>query len=398
MKMLKGDLVMELQEQLTFYRGILLQKLSRVQEKEEIVEIMLLLAMGMLSGLYNPHQVAQQLEINPKELYEKLKEMSLYHWRKLLDSMMMDVAIHRLKQFQELSPASRSRREASLTVDDSLIKRLGNALSYVWSWYSGQIHQVTRGQDLLGIVLKIGKEIIPLKLVLVSKQGNQNTEKPELLLKEMAALKAAFLQAGIDITKLGVSFDSWWLAAGISEKLTDLGFHKQVICAKSVTQLKVGREKKSVTEHFFENQLTPGWGHTTEAKRLKGTNPKLGKVVVVLFNVVRSKAFAIVVPAYSLRTCEALRIWLNHPAVETFWKRLKHWLGQGKMQLQKRVGAWTELCFRVLAYFLATRLFDKDVRTLNQLYHYLRRQKTFSELICEHFQPLFLATYVNNHS
>ena len=40
---------MELQEQLTFYRGILLQKLSRVQEKEEIVEIMLLLAVGMLS-------------------------------------------------------------------------------------------------------------------------------------------------------------------------------------------------------------------------------------------------------------------------------------------------------------------------------------------------------------
>jgi hypothetical protein len=268
MKMLKGDLVMELQEQLTFYRGILLQKLERVQEKEEIVEIMLILAMGMLSGLYNPHQVAQQLEINPKELYEKLIEMSLYHWHKLLDSMMMDVAIHRLKQYQELSPASRSRREASLTVDDSLIKRLGNALSYVWSWYSGQIHQVTKGQDLLGIVLKIGKEIIPLKLVLVSKQGNQNTEKPELLLKEMAALKATFLQAGIDITGLGVSFDSWWLGAGISDKLTELGFHKQVICAKSVTQLKVGREKKSFTEHFFENQLAPGWGHTIPAKRL----------------------------------------------------------------------------------------------------------------------------------
>lgn len=398
MKMLKGDLVMELQEQLTFYRGILLQKLSRVQEKEEIVEIMLLLAVGMLSGLYNPHQVAQQLEISPKQLYEQLKEVSLYHWRKLLDSMMMDVARERLKQYQELSPASRSRREASLTVDDSLIKRLGNALSYVWSWYSGQIHQVTKGQDLLGIVLKIGKEIIPLKLVLVSKQGNQNTEKPELLLKEIAALKAAFLEAGIDITGLGVSFDSWWLGADISDKLTDLGFHKQVICAKAVTQLKVGKEKKSVTEHFFENQLTPGWGHTTPAKRLKGTNPKLGKVVVVLFNVVRSKAFAIVVPAYSLRTCEALRIWLNHPAVETFWKRLKHWLGQGKMQLQKREGAWAEISLRVLAYFLAMRLFNNEVRTLNQLYHWLRRQNTFSDLIREHFQPLFLTTYAINHS
>ena len=119
---------------------------------------------------------------------------------------------------------------------------------------------------------------------------------------------------------------------------------------------------------------------------------------MVLFNVVRSKAFAIVVPAYSLRTCEALRIWLNHPAVETFWKRLKHWLGQGKMQLQKREGAWAEISLRVLAYFLAMRLFNNEVRTLNQLYHWLRRQNTFSDLIREHFQPLFLATYANNHS
>ena len=389
---------MELKEQLTYYRGILLQKLERVQEKEEIVEIMLILAMGMLCGLYNPHQAAQQLEINPKEFYRQLKEMSLHHWRKLLDMMMMNAAIERLKEYEKLSPASRSRRQASISVDDSLIKRLGKALSYVWSWYSGQIHQVTKGQDLLGIVLKIGKEIIPLKLVLVSKQGSKNTNKPDLLLKEMAALKAAFSEAGIDITSLGVSFDSWWLGQDISEKLSGIEFHKQVICAKGVTQLTVGREKKSVTEHFFEAELKSGWGHTTAALRLKGNNPKLGKVVVVLFDVKRSKAFAVAAPAAPLRTCEALRIWLNHAAVETFWKRLKHWLGLGKMQLQKREGAWAELCLRVLAYFLAMRLFDKQVSTLAQLYHWLRRQKTFRELICEHFHPLFLTTYTDSHS
>jgi hypothetical protein len=384
---------MELREQLTFYRGILLQKLGRVQAKEEIVEVMLVLAVGMLAGLYNPHQVAQQLAINPKEFYEKLKIMSVYQIRKLLEKLMMDVAIERLKEYQELSPASQSRREASITVDDSLVKRLGKALSYVWSWYSGQIHQTTKGQDLLGIVLKIGKEILPLRLVLVSKQGNQNTEKPDILIKEITALKAAFLQAGIDITSLGISFDSWWLSEDLNKKLTDIGFHKQVICAKSNTQLKVGKVKKSITEHFFDGELKPGWGHTTPARRLKGSNPKLGNVVVVLFNVPRSKAFALVVPDAPLRTCEALRIWLNHPAVETFWKRLKQWLGHGKMQLQKSSGAWVELCLRVLAYFLAMRLFDKEVRTLNQLYHWLRRQKTFHDLILEHFHPSFLATY-----
>src|SRR5216117_2709256 len=114
MKMLKGDLVMELQEQLTFYRGILLQKLGRVQEKEEIIEIMLILAVGMLAGLYNPHQVAQQLGINPQEFYEKLKAMNENQIRELLETMMMDVALTRLKQYQELSAASRSRLEVSI--------------------------------------------------------------------------------------------------------------------------------------------------------------------------------------------------------------------------------------------------------------------------------------------
>jgi len=53
-----------------------------------------------------------------------------------------------------------------------------------------------------------------------------------------------------------VSFDSWWLGQDISEKFSEMGFYKQVICAKQATQLKVGREKKSVAQHFFDNPLT----------------------------------------------------------------------------------------------------------------------------------------------
>jgi hypothetical protein len=312
--------------------------------------------------------------------------------------MMINVAIEQLKQYQESSAATQSRRQVSISVDDSLVKRLGKALSYVWSWYSGQIHQVTKGQDLLGIVLKIGHQIIPLRLVLVSKQGFANTDKPAVLLRELRSLKASFSAAGIDITNLGISFDSWWLGQNIIEQLSDIGFHKQVICGKQNTQLKVGQEQKTLAEHYFDDELKSGWGHTTPARRLKGINPELGKLIVVLFDVKRSNAFAIVMPDAPLRTCEALRIWHNHPAVETFWKRLKHWLGQGKMQLQQRAGAWTELCLRVLAYFLAMRLFDQQVRTLDQLYHCLRREQTFSELIRKHFQSLFLATYTISHS
>jgi hypothetical protein len=324
--------------------------------------------------------------------------MSAHRWRKLLERVMMEAAIAALKSYEGMSAATKSRQQVSISVDDSVVKRLGKVLSYVWVWYSGQIRNQTKGQDLIGIVLKIGNQIIPLRLVLVSKQGRDNTTKPDVVIRELSSLKAAFSEAGIDITNLGISFDSWWLGQEFVKKLNGLGFDKQVICAKQNTQLKVGREQKSLSEHYFDNTLEPGWGHTTPAARLKGTNSEFGKIAVVLFDVKRSTAFAIMLPARLLRTCEALRIWLNHPAVETFWKRLKHWLGQGKMALQGRDGAWAELCLRVLAYFFALRLFDENVSTLNQLYHHLRRQSTFADLVCKHFHPLFLLTYAFSHS
>jgi hypothetical protein len=398
MKMLKGDLEMELQEQLAIYKGILLEKMARVQEKEEIVEVMLVLAVGMLCGLCNPNQVARQLGISPKQFYERLKEMSLYHWKNLMKEMMMASAMEKLKQYEESSEATKSRKQASITIDDSLVKRVGKYLSYIWSWYSGQIHQVTKGQDLLGIVLKIEDQIIPLSIVLVSKQGSANTNKGDILTREMESLKGSFLDAGIDITNLGISFDSWWLGNKSNNQIADLGFQKQVISGKQVTQLKIGKMKKSVAEYFFEVELKKGWGHDIAAARLKGTNPELGKIAVVLFDKPRSNVFALIMPFQPLRTCEALRIWRNHPAVETFWKRLKHFLGHGKMQLQDKSGAWIELCLRILAYFLASSLFDEQVQTFNQLYHYLRKEMTFAQLIAQHFHLLFASTYILNHS
>jgi hypothetical protein len=75
----------------------------------------------------------------------------------------------------------------------------------------------------------------------------------------------------------------------------------------------------------------------------------------------------VICPVRPLRTCEALRLWVNHSAVETFWKRLKHWLGLGQMQLRKRCGSWAELGLRVLAYFFSGLLGAPQNISLAQL-------------------------------
>ena len=184
---------MEFKERLTYYQRILMQQVYQVEEKKELVEVIMVLIVGMLCGLYNPYQVSQELAINPSELYQELKKMSAYSWRELLNRIMEKEAVEKLKKYEKTSSSTQSRAEATISVDDSVVKRLGETLSYIWVWYSGQYKKVTKGQDLLGIVLKINGLIIPLRLVWVSKQGSGATSKPAILLKEMASLKMIHL-------------------------------------------------------------------------------------------------------------------------------------------------------------------------------------------------------------
>lgn len=79
---------MELHEAIKQFRAILTQKLCRKQEREAFVEVVMVLLVGILWGLYNPHQVAQQLGVSPAHLYATLNSMSAASWKHLLETMM----------------------------------------------------------------------------------------------------------------------------------------------------------------------------------------------------------------------------------------------------------------------------------------------------------------------
>jgi hypothetical protein len=384
MKMLE-EALMELREAIKQFRAIVLPHLVRKQECREFVEIVMVLLVGSLWGLYNPHRIAQEVGCAPGMFYRALHSLSAIQWRGLLERIMGERALECLQHFELRSEATRSRLQASLAIDDSVVRRLGEALSYVWRWYSGQFKQVVRGQELVGIVLRIGNEAIPLALVWVSKQGSGPTSKPAVLLKEISRLKDYFAAHGIDLTQVGISLDSWWVSQPLIEGLAELGFDKQVLAAKANLQLRNARGAANLGQRKSSAALRPGWGHTRPAERLCGANPTLGRIVVILFDHPRSKTFGVICPVRPLRTCEALRLWVNHSAVETFWKRLKHWLGLGRMQLRKRCGSWAELCLRVLAYFFSGLLGAPQNISLAQLTRALRRRATFAELIDEHF-------------
>jgi len=145
---------------------------------------------------------------------------------------MVKQAVEALKPLLEKSAASQSRAGLTLSVDNSVIDRVGRILRCTWSWYSGRWKKVVNGQDLLGIVMTINGKVLPLYLWFCSKQGSGSTDKPSLLFKMITRLKEEFAKEGIDITMIPITLDSWFVSKELKRQLHELGFSKIVIAGK----------------------------------------------------------------------------------------------------------------------------------------------------------------------
>ena len=60
-----------------------------------------------------------------------------------------------------------------------------------------QAKQPMKGQNILGITLKIGDRIIPLNMRLISKQGRGNTDKPSCVITMFKEVVSFFEGTGI---------------------------------------------------------------------------------------------------------------------------------------------------------------------------------------------------------
>jgi hypothetical protein len=358
-------------------------------------EVLMALAFAHLFGFYNPKQLADFLDIPHQKLYTQLKEWSLYYLKAMLIRFMVKQAVEHLKPVLQKSAATQSRAGLTLSVDNSVIDRLGKFLRCTWSWYSGRCHDVVRGQDLLGIVLTINHMALPLHLLFCSKQGRYNTNKADILVSMLTRLKAEFHREGIDLTKIPLTMDSWFVSQPLRQRLHDLGFTKIIIAGKSNYTFTIDGTKQDASQWKKDLVLChPTWGIDVPSCRVQGLSPTFGAITLFFFQKSTTRSYYLMnFSRVSMRGAEIWHIWKQHHLIECFWKMLKSILHIRAMQLQGN-GLYTALLIKVVAYLLALRLqahrpFSK--LSITQIRRKLSRDHDLKDLLMTHFHLPALA-------
>lgn len=382
-----------LDRELTWFFSIF-QKEFR-QSKLIAFETLMFLALAHFFGFYNPKQLADFLGIHHQHFYSCLKEWSLYYLKEMLLRFMVKQAAEKLKPILEKSDATKSRAGVTLSVDNSVIDRLGKLLRCTWSWYSGRFKKVVNGNDLLGITLTINGILMPLHLLFCSKQGRANTDKPNLLITMLKHLITEFSKEGIDITMFPITMDSWFVSEDLKKKLYELGFKKIIIAGKGNYVFEINDVSKKASLWKKEIELTSGqWGINVPSRRVAAINPTFGKLVILFYeNSTTRNYYLMDFSQKLLRGAEIWNIWKQHHLIECFWKMLKSTFKIKSMQLQGN-GLYTALLIKVLSYLLAIRLqalrsFSK--LSVTQIMRKIIREYDLKALLTEHFHLPILA-------
>ena len=359
-------------------------------------EVLMLMSVAHVFGLYTPKELADYLDIRSQPLYAHLKSLSLYSLQKLMLGFMVKQAAEQLKQVLHKSAATQSRAGISIHADDSVLERVGKQIRSTYTWYSGRFKKVVTGNDLLGLVLSVNDQILPLHLMFVSKQGRANTTKPELLLKMLRELKELFAQEGIEITEFTLTLDSWFASEELRQKLWALGFENLIVAGKSSYVFTIKQQKNQARDWKKQLKLNDSqWGVDVPHLRTKAQSPTFGKVVLFFFAKSTTRLFYLMdFSRQPGRSAEIWHLWQQHHRIEQFWRLLKSVFGLKTIQLRGD-GLYAGLLIKVITYLMVSRLHSQKafknlsvVQTLRQI----RREGNLDDLINQHFHALIGAT------
>ena len=373
----------QLIKSITFFQQLLSSQFSTLNQR--LVDTLVFLSTCHLFGLTNPNQVSDALSIPKARLYRELNTMSLYLWQHLFVRIGCSIALEAIREVVPKSASTLSRLCPVISVDDTFAFRYGTDIAYTSNWWSSQAKQPMKGQNILGITIKIGDRIIPLNMRLISKQGRGNTDKPSCVITMFKEVVSFFEGTGIDIRNYPVTFDSWYGSRHLIDTLREMGFETILVHGKSNYVMTIDEKKAKLSEHKKSIELLSNqWGCDKPVCRTNATSPTFGKVVMLFF-ADRGKIRTMLVFGKPLRACEILRIWSQHHGIEQYWRHLKTDLNLASMSLKGQNGAYANLGVKVMSYLLIQQVSGSVRKTFHQTQLELSGQRQMLSDLSEHF-------------
>jgi len=376
-------------------------------------ETLLLISMAIFLGATNIYQVIKLFGLPKTMTYNRVKGVSIYFWRKLLQHRLYEIAIPLLIERILKSKATQSRDGLILAVDDTVIARIATKLGYVWKWWSGQLKRVTDGQNVIALILVIGDIILPLDVRIVSKQGQGLQSKPEIYAEMLNVAKDKLSKAGIDVSVLKTTGDAAYLSEKIAktcrpEQDTDTTPQNESEIPSTFTGIFGGKDNYVFTidglrqnagqwRKDFKEKLEEGWGTDSQpVYRTQAKSDTFGSVTLIFYIPKGKRAVSyLIVVGCPLRSCETLHAFSFHHRIEDFWKLLKGTLNLGSMKLQERHGAHACVGIKIIGY-LIVNMMKQNLRklkiftkvTINQLIELCPKFIDIHSIFKEHFHNI----------
>jgi len=384
---------------------------------DDSLETLLLISMAVFLGAGNVYQVLQVLGLPKTTTYNRVKNVSVYCWRQLMQKHLYSQAIPLVKEKTSQSESTKSRAGRILAVDDTVLVRISTELGYVWKWWSGQLKRVANGQNVIALILVLGDQIIPLDIRIVSKQGKGLKTKPEIYEEMLRDAQTRFEEAGIDFSQFKTTGDAAYISGKITAFCRGENLENELdeetesynpALLPTITGIFRGKDnyrleidgvvmKAKEWRKEFKEELSSGWATDKQPViRTKGFSETFGEVTLVFYIPKGKRAVSyLIVSGRPLRSAEVLHAFAFHHRIEEFWKCLKDTFELGEMHFQGREGAHACIAIKIISFLIVNRM-KQNLRkfkrfkniTINKLVNLCPKFVDVREILKEHFHGL----------
>jgi len=315
-------------------------RLLEVWPEPVVVQTMMFLGLGVLSGAYTPHQVIERLGLDKNQIYKALGAEPATEWRKVIQELGYDAFLRAVATVLEKSAATRSRVCLTIILDDSLFRRYARQMASIFKWWGGAFKAVRKGHAVVGLMIEVEGQVFVLDWVVASKCGRKRKPRWKYAIEMLEEFQRRLTEAGIDPARFGLAMD-WWYGQvkELVEVAVEMGL--TVVSEPAVDEIfSMGGEELTVKELKARFLIRSVWGGYP-TQRLRATSPTFGEVILVLFKegdtltLVMAKVNQEKQAQKELRALSVIRIHKQRNWIEQNWRWQKSQLRTGKIQVRK---------------------------------------------------------------